>query len=190
MADIARFAVLLLLLAALMACSPPEHPAAEDSPAPPPANAAEAAAPLRAEARVGPLAEQAIEGEVRFEQVGAFVRVDAELRGLDDGLYGFHIHEGRDCEDRGGHFDPADRPHGSPDEPEELRHMGDLGNLVFRDGVARYERIDHVIRLDGEQGVIGRIVVVHADRDKLLPQPAGDSGTQIACGVIHSSAGR
>lgn len=172
----------------LMACSPPEPPAA-----PPPTPSAEvtapAAPPLEARAEIAAITDVDIEGEVRFTALAGLVRIEAEIRGLDDGVYGFHIHTGTDCEERGGHYDPTGRPHGSPDEPEDLRHVGDLGNLVSRDGVARYHRIDPVVSLEGEHRVIGRIAVIHNSRDQLLPQPAGDSGTQIGCGVIHAGSG-
>ena len=171
----------------LMACSPAESPA----PLPPPADltAPPAAAPLTASAEIAALTDVEIAGEVRFIESGDYVRIEAEIRGLDDGLYGFHIHTGTDCDDRGGHYDPTGMPHGSPDEPTELRHVGDLGNLVSRDGIARFVRIDPVVALDGDHSVIGRIAVIHNDSDKLLPQPAGDSGTQIGCGVIHAGHG-
>ena len=33
--------------------------------------------------------------------------------------------------------------------------------------------------------IIGRTVVIHSGRDDFTSQPAGDSGTRIACGVIR-----
>jgi len=184
-----RVVLSCIIGAGLVACSPPEAPAPAS---PPPAEAPTPAPPpppLTASATIAPIAEVGIEGEVRFSEVDGFVRIEAEVRGLEDGLYGFHIHTGTDCDERGGHYDPTDRPHGSPDEPEHLRHVGDLGNLVSREGVARYYHIDPVVSLDGEYSVIGRITVVHHGEDKLLPQPAGDSGAQIGCGVIQTTRG-
>lgn len=171
----------------LIACSPSEPP-------PPitPGSAemlTSAAAPLAARAEIAAITEVGITGEVRFSESGDFVRIEAEIRGLDDGLYGFHIHSGTDCDERGGHYDPTGMPHGSPDEPVVLRHVGDLGNLVSRDGIAHFVRIDPVVALDGEHSVIGRIAVVHNGQDQLLPQPAGDSGMQIGCGVIRVGQG-
>jgi len=175
--------------AGMIACSAPEPPAPA---APPVAETTMPAAPpvpKTAAANITALADVEIDGEVQLEQVGEFVRIDAEIRGLADGLYGFHIHSGSDCEERGGHYNPSNSSHGSPDEPAELRHVGDLGNLVSRDGVARYHRIDPMITLDGAHGVTGRIAVIHNGQDQLLPQPAGDSGQQIGCGPIVAGDG-
>lgn len=187
-----RILLSCLAAAGLIACSAPEPPA-PSAPAAAETTMAETAMPAAppepkaAAADIAALTDVGIEGEVRFEPAGDFVRIDAEIRGLADGLYGFHIHSGSDCEDRGGHYNPSDSSHGSPDEPAELRHVGDLGNLLSRDGVARYHRIDPMITLDGEDGVTGRIAVIHNGRDQLLPQPAGDSGQQIGCGPIVAS---
>ncbi|MBI3528763.1 MAG: superoxide dismutase family protein [Betaproteobacteria bacterium] len=36
----------------------------------------------------------------------------------------------------------------------------------------------------GQDSIIGRGLVVHADMDDLKSQPAGNSGTRVACGMI------
>ncbi len=166
----------------LLGCSPGNDGAAI-TPEPP----VPAPEPLRmaAAANIEPIAEVGLSGRFTFEQVQEFVRIEGQLEGLEEGQYGFHIHVGHDCDARGGHYDPTDRPHGGPDEPADLRHVGDLGNLVSRDGLARYYRIDPVLELTGEHSIIGRVLVVHAERDKFLPQPTGDAGAQIGCGIIE-----
>lgn len=178
-----------LVGAGVVACSAPEPPAPVAAAADAPATQAAPSEPMTATANITALADVEIEGEVRLEQAGDFVRIEAEIRGLEDGIYGFHIHSGTDCQDRGGHYNPTGTPHGSPDEPVDLRHTGDLGNLVSRGGVARYHRIDPMIRLEGDDKVTGRIAVIHNGQDQLLPQPAGDSGQQIGCGPIQSGNG-
>lgn len=147
-------------------------------------NASESASPLEAHAVIEAIDDVELGGEFRFVQDGELIHVSGTVSGLDSGHYGFHIHEGTACDDRGGHFNPTERPHGAPDEPEHLRHVGDLGNLISRDGHAALDRHDAVIRLDGEHSVIGRALVIHANRDQFIPQPAGDAGTQIGCGII------
>lgn len=182
----------------LPACSETDPQAGNTSAQAASAGAASSGAPARqltALAEIGPLAEGeggvegGVEGEVRFEQLDGFVRIEAEIRGLADGLYGFHVHGGRDCVERGDHYDPTGSAHGSPDETAQRRHVGDLGNLVSRDGVARYLRNDPMIALEGMDAVLGRVVVIHDGEDQFLPQPAGDSGTQIGCGVIEAGSG-
>lgn len=141
---------------------------------------------VTASAVVEALGDTELSGEFRFVQNGDLVHIFGSLSGLESGHYGFHIHDGTTCDDRGGHFNPTDRPHGAPDEPEHLRHVGDLGNLISRDGHAAYDRLEAIVRLDGEHGVMGRALVIHAGRDQFLPQPAGDAGTQIGCGLIEA----
>ena len=42
-----------------------------------------------------------------------------------------------------------------------------------------------MLTLSGETSILGRAVIVHADKDDLSSQPAGNSGARIACGVIE-----
>lgn len=167
---------------ALAACSPAEQTSTVADSA-----AAPAPDPIAAEAHLTALDDSDLDGTVRLVQQGDQVRISGQVDGLEEGQYGLHIHEGGACDDRGGHYNPDGTPHGGPDEPAELRHVGDLGNLVSRQGTARYERIDPVVQLDGETSVVGRVMVIHSGRDKLLPQPTGDAGEQIGCGLITSS---
>jgi Cu-Zn family superoxide dismutase len=54
-----------------------------------------------------------------------------------------------------------------------------------RNGRARLTtRVSGVTLDQGDNGIIGRAVVVHADPDDYATQPAGNSGMRIACGVI------
>jgi Cu-Zn family superoxide dismutase len=125
---------------------------------------------------------------VRFEQVAGGVRITAQIEGLPVGNHGFHIHEFGDCSapdgtSAGGHFNPAGAPHAGPTAVE--RHAGDLGNITAdAQGLATYDRVDHVVQLAGIRGVIGRSVIVHAAPDDLSSQPTGNAGPRLACGVI------
>lgn len=127
-------------------------------------------------------------GWVMFESMGDHVHVTAEVSGLTPGKHGFHIHEKGDCsspdgKSAGGHFNPEGKPHGGPDASE--RHHGDLGNLeAGADGLARYERMDFTIRLEGPNSILGRAIIVHAGEDDLTSQPTGAAGARVACGVI------
>jgi Cu-Zn family superoxide dismutase len=135
-----------------------------------------------------PAEGQAVHGTVSFIQEGRDVRVVAEIRGLTPGKHGIHIHEFGDITSAdgtsvGGHLNPRNKPHGGPDTEE--RHIGDLGNVeADRNGVARYNRIDTVISLDGPNAIVGRSVVIKAGPDDFKTQPGGGAGARIAWGVI------
>jgi len=145
-------------------------------------------APLKAMAVLHPTANK-ISGTVTFTEEADGIRVQANISGLTPGEHGFHVHEFGDCSapdlaSAGGHFNPTNKPHASPDAAE--RHVGDMGNLhADASGTAKLSYVDHEISLSNdERSVIGRSVVVHARADDLKSQPAGDSGARVACGII------
>lgn len=146
-----------------------------------------------AEAVLTPTEGHDARGRVTFTEVDGGVEVSAELTGFMPGMHGFHVHETGDCSapdasSAGEHFAPHGSSHGSPAEPEGERHVGDLGNLqADTDGVARYETLDAVIALSGENSIVDRAVVVHAGEDDLVSDPAGGAGAPVACGVIAES---
>ena len=146
-------------------------------------------APLKAIAVLHPTAGSKVSGTVTFTEVADGVQFQAEITGLTPGNHGFHIHEFGDCSapdatSAGAHFNPTGKSHAGPDALE--RHVGDMGNVeADASGTAKLDYVDHQISLTNDQeSVIGRSVVVHAKADDLKSQPAGDSGTRIACGVI------
>ena len=146
-------------------------------------------APLKAIAVLHPTAGNKVSGTVTFTEVADGVQVHAEITGLTPGNHGFHVHEFGDCSaadasSAGAHFNPTNKSHAGPDDPE--RHVGDMGNVEANgSGKATLEYVDHQISLtNDQQSAIGRSVVVHAKADDLKTQPSGDSGARIACGVI------
>jgi superoxide dismutase, Cu-Zn family len=149
--------------------------------------------PLQATVRLEPTENSQVRGTATFTQIPEGVRISAEVQGLEGpGKFGFHVHEFGDCSapdasSAGGHFNPAGTPHGGPDDPPDQRHAGDLGNIeAGADGMARYERVDQVIQLDGPDSIIGRSLVVHVHEDDLETDPTGESGPRLACGVIEA----
>ncbi len=150
--------------------------------------AAETATVTKARADINPAQGQKVKGIVTFEKVTGGVRVVADIEGLTPGKHGFHIHEKGECTQpdfvsAGAHFNPDNQPHGGPDS--EKHHVGDLGNLkAGPDGKAHYDRIDSVITLEGDHSVLNRSVIVHADPDDYVSQPAGNAGARIGCGII------
>ena len=151
----------------------------------PSANASE----LRAVAQLQPTQGNTVRGTVTFSDEGGKVRVKAEINGLTPGEHGFHVHENGDCSasdasSAGGHFNPTNQPHAARDA--EARHIGDLGNLTAdSNGRAELDYVDSKLTLAGPNSIVGRAVIVHAGRDDLTSQPAGDAGGRVACGVIE-----
>ena len=117
-------------------------------------------------------------GSVRFYPTGNGVLLVADVCGLPGpGFFGFHIHEGCQCSgegfaDTGGHFNPAGAEHPG--------HAGDLPPLLGCDGRAFLAVLTDRFRLCD---VPGRTVVIHRHPDDLHSQPAGNSGSKLACGV-------
>lgn len=146
-------------------------------------------------ATLEPLAGSGVRGTVQFTRVTANrMRVRAQIQGLTPGLHGFHIHEFGDCSaadgsSAGPHYNPEHKMHGGPDGPEH--HLGDLGNVeADAGGRAAIAMTTDIITLDaGPRGVLGRSMVVHADADDLITDPAGNSGARLACGVIRAPSG-
>jgi Cu-Zn family superoxide dismutase len=128
-----------------------------------------------------------VTGTVTFTKTGDTVQVVADVTGLTPGKHGFHIHEFGDCSvadasSAGGHFNPMHKSHGAPDAAE--RHAGDLGNLeADSTGKAHLELKDNMLKLSGENSILGRGVIVHEKVDD-WSQPTGNAGGRLACGVI------
>jgi Cu-Zn family superoxide dismutase len=143
-------------------------------------------------ANLAPTKGNQVSGTVNFTQKGDVVLVEAQVSGLTPGAHGFHIHEKGNCtapdaSSAGGHFNPTGAAHGAP--TGDARHAGDLGNLeADASGNAVYRAEIRAIGLGaGEDSIIGRAVVVHANRDDLTSQPAGNAGGRQACGLISKS---
>ena len=145
---------------------------------------------------------RSVNGIVFFEQSiedTSYTRVYGKITGLKEGLHGFHIHQYGDmskgCDSMGPHFNPYNRNHGNVNDPVE-NHVGDLGNLYSQgeDFETDFEMYVNDLSLVGRFSVIGRGLVLHADKDDLgktnhpLSKTTGNSGGRIACGVIGISA--
>lgn len=129
-------------------------------------------------------------GTVRFVEQGGQVRMVADISGLKpNSTHGFHIHEkgdlsAPDLSSTGGHYNPGGHTHAGPEAPEH--HAGDLGNITTdAQGRAHKEMIVEDVSLTGENPIVGRAVIVHADPDDLQSDPAGNAGARIGGGVIE-----
>jgi len=141
-----------------------------------------------AEAKLAATKGNAASGSVSFVKQGERILVNATVTGLTPGAHGFHIHEKGDCSapdatSAGGHFNPAGHPHGHPQMG--AHHAGDMTMLeADAGGNARLSVELSGVAFDGEQGIVGRGVIVHASPDDFKTQPTGNSGARVACGVI------
>jgi Cu-Zn family superoxide dismutase len=151
-------------------------------------SAGETEMPLVASAQLNPTEGNNVSGLVTFEATDGGVRVVADINGLSGTQHGFHIHEFGDCSapdgtSAGGHFNPAGVAHGGPDS--DVHHVGDLGNLAAdENGQALKDRVFPMLSLTGENSIVGKGVIVHAQADDLVSQPTGAAGARVACGVI------
>jgi Cu-Zn family superoxide dismutase len=129
-------------------------------------------------------------GTVKFTDSYAGVIVAGSLSGLGLGAHGIHIHEIGKCEapftTAGGHFNPTNGHHGyrNPAGP----HLGDMPNInTPAAGQLHFEFLLPGVTLTGNHRLLdvdGAAIVVHSGGDDYLSDPAGNSGSRIACGII------
>ncbi|WEW56009.1 Superoxide dismutase [Cu-Zn] [Emydomyces testavorans] len=158
-----------------------------------------------------------VKGTVTFEQAdeNSPTTVSWNITGHDPNAQrGFHIHQFGDntngCTSAGPHcmsievnsprgkvkwltgllVNPFSKTHGAPTDAE--RHVGDLGNITTDaqgNSVGSVE--DKLIKLIGEESVLGRTIVVHAGTDDLgrgdteESKKTGNAGPRPACGTMQ-----
>lgn len=120
------------------------------------------------------------------------VMISVHASALPAGVHGIHLHQTGTCTppdftSAGGHFNPASRQHGF-DNPQGP-HAGDLRNFqVDSDGTGHFiETSDRITLSAGPSSLFdadGTAIVIHAGPDDYRTDPAGDSGSRIACGVV------
>lgn len=170
--------------------APPPEPAPEPAPVAEP-EPAPAPVPTSAAATLTARGELPIAGTVSFTPLDdGTLSIVAEVSGVErPGPHGFHLHETGDCtaEDftsAGGHFNPTGVDHAGPGA--EVHHGGDFGNVeIADDGTGRLELVSSMLTLEGENGVIGKAVILHEGEDDLTSQPTGAAGGRLACGVVE-----
>ena len=125
-----------------------------------------------------------LSGEVLFFPFRGGSIVSAAVSGLPyDGFLGFHLHEGGSCTTdgavafygAGGHYNPEGSAH--------PQHAGDFPVLLSCGGFAfSVFYTDRILPWDA----FGRTVILHSKPDDFRTQPAGDSGSRIACGIVRA----
>jgi len=127
-------------------------------------------------------------GRATAEDVRGGLRVALDVHGLRPGEHGTHVHDIGRCDppdfaSAGGHWNPLGARHGAlnPAGP----HLGDLPDLVVgTDGRGTLAVNIPGATIAGLLGGDGSAIVVHAGRDDMMTDPAGNSGARIACGVF------
>jgi len=132
-------------------------------------------------------------GTATLTQAPDGVRIAIALRGLPPGEHAFHVHAVGKCEapgftSAGPHFNPGNKKHGklNPDG----HHAGDMDDITIpANGNLSLTIVNKDITLDkGKPNSVfqaaGTALVVHANKDDYMTDPAGNAGDRIACGVI------
>ncbi|HWK23519.1 MAG TPA: superoxide dismutase family protein [Ureibacillus sp.] len=134
-------------------------------------------------------------GNMELTEGSEGVLISLGLTKLSEGEHGIHIHEVGKCEkpkfeSAGAHFNPLGKMHGM--ENPKGPHLGDLPNISpEEDGTVQVEFIAKNLTLEPgmENSLLdkdGTAIVIHEDPDDYKTDPAGNSGSRIACGVIKS----
>lgn len=138
-------------------------------------------------------------GSVRAWQTSGGVGFHISAAGLPHGLHALHVHSVGRCDppdfaSAGPHWNPLGKQHGlnNPNGP----HAGDLPNVeVAANGV-----LSQTVTLPGASlfappgtpGALmdadGAALVIHAQADDYMTDPAGNSGPRIACAVLRPLA--
>lgn len=138
----------------------------------------------------------AVVGNASITRAPDGVQITGTARGLAAGVHGWHLHAIGSCDppdftSAGGHFNPTGNQHGSQNPMGA--HVGDLGNITAAaDGTTRLSGTVAGATLVAGQGSLldadGSALVIHAGPDDEMTDPAGDSGSRVACGVIVAGA--
>ncbi|KAL0479156.1 Cu-Zn superoxide dismutase [Acrasis kona] len=132
-----------------------------------------------------------ITGRIIFSQSASGMRVRAAICGLaPNTTHGIHIHQYGDLTGSvdliGDHFNPViNSIHAYPNQTN--RHYGDMGNITAGPYNATMDSIFNLMTLNGNNSILGRTVVIHANPDDGISQPRGNAGAFIATCVVGYS---
>lgn len=132
-------------------------------------------------------------GEATLTETPEGVKIVMTVENLPPGEHAFHIHDKSTCAppdftSAGGHFNPFEKKHGfkNPAGP----HAGDLPDIIVgADGKGKIETVAKLVTLkEGEKNSLfqpgGTSLMIHANPDDNMSDPAGNAGPRIACGPI------
>ena len=131
-------------------------------------------------------------GTVHIEHMPSATLLLIKLHDMPPGVHGIHIHSVGKCDppsfdSAGPHYNPTKHEHGmkNPKGP----HAGDLPNITIpADGKLETQiMIAGEQQWEGEGGILdgdSASIVIHANPDDYLTDPAGNSGPRIACAPL------
>lgn len=173
-------------LGVLLALAPLAALAQDSGDAPPPAGDV-STAPRSVTARLAGTEGQPLGTATLAETASGQMHLTLTLDGLPEGTRAIHIHETSSCEppafeSAGGHL-AGGHDHGALSSGG--MHAGDLPNItVGADGIFQGEVLTSNVTMDQVMDEDGSALVIHADADDYISQPAGNAGDRIACGVF------
>lgn len=118
-----------------------------------------------------------------------------DLKGLEPGIHGFHVHEHPDCAPgekdgekvaglaAGGHYDP-ENTHAHKGPYDDSGHLGDLPALYVKaDGTATLPVLAPRLKIEDLKG---RSLMIHQGGDNYSDEPEslGGGGPRVACGIV------
>lgn len=124
-------------------------------------------------------------GNIEFKDSQYGLLITPHLKGLPQGVHGFHIHEHADCGDHamkaGGHLDPKQA--GKHLGPYSEGHLGDLPALTVNEqGEASTTVLAPRLKVSD---IKNHAIMIHAGGDNYSDTPAlGGGGARLACGKI------
>lgn len=140
-----------------------------------------------------------VKGIVNFKQINKNLIIKYNIENLKDGEHGFHIHKCGDitkgCSSGCEHFNPFGKDHGGLNDKHS--HAGDLDNITSKNGIASGKIVTDKISIipGSKNSIIGRMIIVHEDRDDLglgkdlESLKTGNAGKRLSCGIIGIKSG-
>jgi len=128
-----------------------------------------------------------VSGKAMLSDLGSDkLRVEVDARDVPPGEHGFHIHEVGDCSaadasSAKGHYNPTGRFNTHKALENALQKRVEFA-LADAAGTVKYSADLKGLSL---KDVTGLSLIIHADPDDYISQPAGNSGKRIACAVIR-----
>ena len=130
-----------------------------------------------------------IDGIVTFRETKNGVIMTAKINYLPQSkdkckgrFFGFHIHEGTSCTGNSEDEFANSKLHLNSNNCPHPFHIGDLPPLIENNGYAYMSILLGRFKI---KDILGKVIIIHDSPDDFTTQPSGNSGTKIACGIIH-----